>query len=211
MNKSPRVLATGMIAMGSALAVGLCAVATGIAQSRIGAAGCGAIAEKPETGGTVILLVAIPETMVILMTAFGDVELAVKGIRAGAFDFILKPWQNAKLHASILSALSMKETRREKEKYEQVARALGNDDELPFMQILGDSPVMEKLKSTIRVIAPTDARSGGERIEYSINGGVAKTANPIKGLAPGNYHIVVKAFDVLGNVSSEEIKYSIEK
>ena len=35
-------------------------------------------------------------SVVILMTAFGDVELAVKGIRAGAFDFILKPWQNAK-------------------------------------------------------------------------------------------------------------------
>ena len=43
--------------------------------------------------------------VVILMTAFGDVDLAVKGIRAGAFDFILKPWQNAKLHASILSAI----------------------------------------------------------------------------------------------------------
>jgi len=58
--------ATAFIAIGAALAVGLCALGTGWAQSRIGAAGCGAIAEKPETGGTVILLVAIPETMVIL-------------------------------------------------------------------------------------------------------------------------------------------------
>jgi V/A-type H+-transporting ATPase subunit K len=65
--KPPRGdLATGMIALGSALAVGFCAMATGLAQSRIGAAGCGAIAEKPETSGTVILLVALPETMVIL-------------------------------------------------------------------------------------------------------------------------------------------------
>lgn len=54
------------------------------------------------------------QAVVILMTAFGDVELAVKGIRAGAFDFILKPWQNAKLHASILSALELKRTRRRK-------------------------------------------------------------------------------------------------
>jgi len=54
------------------------------------------------------------EMVVILMTAFGDVELAVKGIRAGAFDFILKPWQNAKLHASILSALKLKHTHQEK-------------------------------------------------------------------------------------------------
>ncbi len=58
--------ATAFIALGAALAVGLCALATGLAQSRIGAAGCGAIAERPETAGTVILLVAIPETMVIL-------------------------------------------------------------------------------------------------------------------------------------------------
>ena len=58
--------ATAFIAVGAALSVGLCALATGLAQSRIGAAGCGAIAEKPESAGTVILLVAIPETMVIL-------------------------------------------------------------------------------------------------------------------------------------------------
>jgi transcriptional regulator with PAS, ATPase and Fis domain len=51
----------------------------------------------------------------------------------------------------------MKETQHKKEKYEQVARTLGKDDELPFMQILGSSPVMEKLKSTIEIIAPTDA------------------------------------------------------
>ena len=50
----------------AAFAVGLCALATGIAQARIGAAGIGSIVEKPETTGTVIILVAIPETMVIL-------------------------------------------------------------------------------------------------------------------------------------------------
>lgn len=54
------------IALAAALAVGMCAIATGIAQSRIGAAGCGTIAEKPETAGTMILMIAIPETMVIL-------------------------------------------------------------------------------------------------------------------------------------------------
>ncbi len=97
------------------------------------------------------------EVVVILMTAFGDVELAVKGIRAGAFDFILKPWQNAKLHASILSALNLKQTRQEKEKYRNVARTLEGDVNLPFMHILGNSDVMEKLKENIRIVAPTDA------------------------------------------------------
>ncbi len=57
---------TALTAVAAALAVGLCAIATAIAQSRIGAAGCGTLAEKPELSGTIILLVAIPETMVIL-------------------------------------------------------------------------------------------------------------------------------------------------
>lgn len=59
-------LSRGLVAIAAALAVGLPALATGFAQSRIGAAGCGTLAEKPEAAGTVILLVAIPETMVIL-------------------------------------------------------------------------------------------------------------------------------------------------
>lgn len=54
------------IPIGAALAVGLAAIATGLAQARIGPAGTGLIAEKPEMVGTVILLIAIPETMVIL-------------------------------------------------------------------------------------------------------------------------------------------------
>ncbi len=59
-------LAMGLTAIAATLAVGICALATAMAQSRIGSAGCGALAEKPELSGTIILLVAIPETMVIL-------------------------------------------------------------------------------------------------------------------------------------------------
>lgn len=55
-----------LTAFAAALAIGLCALATGLAQSRIGAAGAGTLAEKPELSGTIIILVAIPETMVIL-------------------------------------------------------------------------------------------------------------------------------------------------
>lgn len=56
----------GLVAIGSGLAVGLAALGTGIAQSRVLSAGVGAMAEKPEILGRVILLVAIPETLVIL-------------------------------------------------------------------------------------------------------------------------------------------------
>jgi V/A-type H+-transporting ATPase subunit K len=55
-----------LIAMSAALAIGLTALATAWAQSKIGSAGAGALAEKPELTGTIVILVAIPETMVIL-------------------------------------------------------------------------------------------------------------------------------------------------
>lgn len=56
----------GLIALSAAIAIGLSALATAMAQSRIGAAMAGAIAERPELVGISIILVAIPETMVIL-------------------------------------------------------------------------------------------------------------------------------------------------
>jgi V/A-type H+-transporting ATPase subunit K len=55
-----------LIALAAALAIGVSSLATAWAQSRIGSAGAGALAEKPELTATVIILVAIPETMVIL-------------------------------------------------------------------------------------------------------------------------------------------------
>lgn len=56
----------GLIALGAGLAIGMAAFGTGIAQSRIGSAGAGVIAEKPELAGLMIVFLAIPETIVIL-------------------------------------------------------------------------------------------------------------------------------------------------
>lgn len=56
----------GIIALAAALAVGLPAIATAWSQSKIGAAMAGALAEKPELAGNAIIMIAIPETMVVL-------------------------------------------------------------------------------------------------------------------------------------------------
>ena len=69
----------GLIAIGAGLAVGLSAIATGIAQARIGAAGIGAIAEDEDLAGRVILLVAIPETLVILGFAVAAMVIILLG------------------------------------------------------------------------------------------------------------------------------------
>jgi len=55
-----------LIVFAAAIAIGVSAFATAWAQSRIGSAGAGTLAEKPELSGTIIILLAIPETMVIL-------------------------------------------------------------------------------------------------------------------------------------------------
>lgn len=72
----------GLLAIGAGLAVGITALGTGYAQAKIGSAGMGAMVEKPELAGRVILLVAIPETMVILGFAVAAMILLVLGGRS---------------------------------------------------------------------------------------------------------------------------------
>lgn len=69
----------GLLGVGAGLAVGLAAIGTGLAQSRIGAAAMGAIAEKPELTGRAILFVAIPETLVILGFAVAAMIIVLLG------------------------------------------------------------------------------------------------------------------------------------
>lgn len=69
----------GIASIGAGLVIGLAAIGTGLAQAGIGAAGAGVVAEKPEALGTIILLVAIPETMVILGFAVAAMILLLGG------------------------------------------------------------------------------------------------------------------------------------
>ncbi len=57
---------SGLLFIGAALAIGLPSLATGYAQAKIGAAGAGALAERPDLIGPIIIMIAIPETAVIL-------------------------------------------------------------------------------------------------------------------------------------------------
>ena len=68
-----------MIAIGAGLAIGLAALASGMAQARVGSAAMGAIAEKPELTGRAILLMAIPETLVVLGFAVAAMIILLLG------------------------------------------------------------------------------------------------------------------------------------
>jgi len=99
-----------------------------------------------------------PSVVVILITAFGDVEMAVRAIKEGATDFVLKPWQNEKLLATISSALNLYQTRIEANNLRSRQELLSADLDQPFHDFIGQSQAMQNVFDTIRKVAKTDAR-----------------------------------------------------
>ncbi|NOZ45539.1 MAG: sigma-54-dependent Fis family transcriptional regulator [Chlorobi bacterium] len=98
-----------------------------------------------------------PGIIVILMTAYGDIELAVKGIKEGAFDFILKPWENAKLLGTILSAMKLRKSNLKVEKLLNTQQKLSQDLDQNFNTIVGHSDAMINVYKTLDKVSQTDA------------------------------------------------------
>lgn len=98
-----------------------------------------------------------PKAVVIFITAYGDAEKAVRSIKAGATDFILKPWQNEKLLATISSALKLRRSRKEADQLRTSQQAISEIIDEPFKDFVGKSPEMEEVFATIRKVAQTDA------------------------------------------------------
>lgn len=98
-----------------------------------------------------------PKAVVILITAFGDVEMAVKALKEGATDFVLKPWQNEKLLATISSAIKLRHSYQQVDKLTQAKKQLEQDISKPFKDIIGESESMKSVFSLIDKVAKTDA------------------------------------------------------
>lgn len=103
------------------------------------------------------ILEADPSAVVILITAFGDVEMAVKALKEGATDFVLKPWQNEKLIATLSAAIKLKQSYKEVDKLKKANKQLEADINKPFKDIIGDSQAMQNVFSIIDKVAGTDA------------------------------------------------------
>jgi DNA-binding NtrC family response regulator len=95
--------------------------------------------------------------VVILITAFGDVEMAVQALKEGATDFILKPWQNEKLIATLSSAIKLKESYNEVDKLQKKQKQLQTDLKKPYSDIIGQSASMKNIFSIVDKVAQTDA------------------------------------------------------
>ncbi len=98
-----------------------------------------------------------PSVVVILITAFGNIEMAVKAIKDGATDFVLKPWQNEKLLATVSSAMKLRMSKREIDNLLSRQKQLSQDLDQQFHDIIGTSEEMKKVFSTIQKVAGTDA------------------------------------------------------
>jgi two-component system response regulator HydG len=98
-----------------------------------------------------------PSAVVIMITAFGDVNLAVTAVKQGATDFILKPWQNEKLLATVSAAGNLHKTRLEVANLKSRQEQLSADMNQPFNEFIGSSSAMQKVYDTILKVAKTDA------------------------------------------------------
>lgn len=98
-----------------------------------------------------------PSAIVILITAYGDIEMAVRAVKEGATDFILKPWQNEKLLATISASLLLRKTKLEAHHLRYQRRQLSDDLDQKYHDIIGKSTPMQDIFITIDKVAKTDA------------------------------------------------------
>jgi len=97
-----------------------------------------------------------PETQVILMTAYGDIDIAVRAMKEGATDFVVKPWDNERLRATVASAIRLGRSEKEIKNLKRKTSALTKDMDQPFSDMIGQSETMQEVFSTIRKVAKTD-------------------------------------------------------
>ena len=103
-------------------------------------------------------ILAIDEDInVVMMTAYGDINLAVEAMKFGAADFIVKPWENSKLLATVHAAFELSRSRKEIRKLRSREFLLENKINREYENMIGQSPAMRSVFETIDKVADTDA------------------------------------------------------
>ncbi|WKN43627.1 sigma-54-dependent transcriptional regulator [Tunicatimonas pelagia] len=98
-----------------------------------------------------------PKVQIIVTTAYGDIELAVKAMKEGAVDFLTKPWEKEKLVATVASVCQLSHSKGEVEKLKKQQQALSYDLDSTFSDIVSESEAMRPVFETIEKVAQTDA------------------------------------------------------
>jgi two-component system response regulator HydG len=127
-----------------------------------------------------------PDTKVIFMTAHGGIETAVKAIKEGASDFVVKPWDNQKLIATVGATLRFSQAAQTVRDLESRQRELSRYIGAPEVEIVGGSPAIQRLLGDIQKVARTDASvlilgengTGKELVAREIHRTSARSGNP---------------------------------
>jgi two-component system, NtrC family, response regulator HydG len=118
-----------------------------------------------------------PAAVVIFITGYGDIELAVQGIKEGATNFILKPWDNKKLLATITANLKLRSSNQELQDLRSRQKLMNADQDQAYGNIIGNSQPMQQVLNTVKKVAITDANililgengTGKEMIAHAIH------------------------------------------
>lgn len=97
------------------------------------------------------------DEVVIMITAYGDIELAVKAVKKGATDFITKPWEAEKFIATVINGIKIAKSKRKNEILEVRQEILNKDINKPFENFIGSSEKMKEVFSIIDKVSKTDA------------------------------------------------------
>jgi DNA-binding NtrC family response regulator len=97
------------------------------------------------------------DVVVILITAYGEIDLAVKAMKNGATDFVLKPWKNQKFLGTINAALQLREARKEVVKLKNTQTRMISDIDAGYLDFVGESAAIKRIHDLIDRVAPTDA------------------------------------------------------
>lgn len=150
-----------------------------------------------------------PDMSVVLFTAFGDVEMAVRAIKAGAVDFVLKPWDNDKLVETLQKALAIRQGKREIEKIKTAKPAQASKLITGQVgELLGVSVAMQALFDTIKKVAYTDANvlilgengTGKQLVAQAIHQLSSRAGEPFVGVDLGAVSATLFESELFGHI-----------
>jgi two-component system, NtrC family, response regulator HydG len=127
-----------------------------------------------------------PLTQVVLQTAYGDIELAVKAIKEGAVDFLAKPWDKEKLITTMLNAYHQAKARKENRELEGKQKAIQDYINRNHRPLIASAPSMKNVLQTIEQVASTDANvlilgengTGKEMVAHAIHNQSSRADQP---------------------------------
>lgn len=94
-----------------------------------------------------------PDVKVVLFTAYAEIDLAVRAMREGAVDFVVKPWNNDRLVASLCNARDLAQSQREVKRLQELRREISSDEPMFW----GDSAAMSRIRELVEKVSATDA------------------------------------------------------